>query len=154
MKITIFLLLFAVLFAFAACEDENEYGENETKISENFSDESHKTGQNCMECHVNGGRGEGWFTVAGSVYNDQLTDSAPNGIVKLTTEPQAGGNVIVSVEVDEKGNFYTTEPIDFGDGLYATLESQTGTKNYMQSKVLTGACNSCHGSSTDRIRVE
>jgi hypothetical protein len=52
--------------------------------------------------------------------------------------------------VDAFGNFYTTENIDFGNGLYASVEGNSSTKN-MVSSITTGQCNSCHGISTDKI---
>lgn len=153
MKTKFSILILSALFVFAACEDE-EHGGNETNISSNFSDDSHKTGQDCMQCHLASGGGEGWFTVAGSVYNKASTDVEPNGIVKLTTESNSGGTVVATVEVDNKGNFYTTATIAFGDGLYVSVQSQGGTTQYMHTKITSGACNSCHGNSTDKIWVE
>jgi len=152
MKAVLFSILSCCIFFFIACEEEN--GEHEVKISKSFSDESHKTGQDCMSCHVSGGGGEGWFTVAGSVYNKELTDVNPNGLVQFTTEANGSGAIIEEVEVDGKGNFYTTEPIDFGDGLYVLVQSSEGKIRYKNSKITNGACNSCHGLSTDKIWVD
>ena len=148
MKNQFAIFLFSILFILISCEKEE--GENEYSVSENFSDDSHKTGQNCMECHFAGGNGEGWFTVAGSVYDKQDKPQG-NGVVELTTEPESNGSLVATIEIDSKGNFYTTESIAFGNGLYATVETQQGNKKYMLTKVTSGACNSCHGSSTDKI---
>jgi mono/diheme cytochrome c family protein len=147
--LTILLGAAIALVAFQSCEDE----ENETKISSYNSDESHKAGQNCMICHVSGGDGEGWFTVAGTVYESELTSVLPNATVKLYTEANGAGDLIATVEVDGKGNFYTTKVIDFGTGLYTLVEGNTTTKN-MYSKITSGKCNSCHGVSIDRIWTE
>ena len=151
MKNQIAFILFVLLFVLGACEKEE--GENEYLVSENFSEESHNTGQDCMSCHVPGGNADGWFTVAGSVYDPQLEEPVANGVIELTTEPQSAGSIIASIEIDAKGNFYTTEPIIIVDGLYATVESQEGNKEYMLTQVTNGSCNSCHGESTDRIWV-
>ncbi|MFW5756599.1 MAG: hypothetical protein ACOCWK_08345 [Tangfeifania sp.] len=152
MKNQIAFILFAILFVLAGCEkDENE---NEYLVSENFSDESHNTGQDCMECHVAGGDADGWFTVAGSVYDPQLEEPVENGVIELTTEAQSEGSIIATIEIDANGNFYTTEPIIIADGLYATVESQKGNKEYMLTQVTNGSCNSCHGESTDKIWVD
>ena len=152
MKNQIVIFLFSLLFVLGACEKEE--GENEYMVSENFSDESHNTGQNCMECHFAGGSGEGWFTVAGSVYDGELDQPIANGVIELSTEPQSNGSIIATIEIDEKGNFYTTEAINITGGLYATVESQKGSKAYMITEVTNGSCNSCHGSSTDKIWVD
>lgn len=152
MKNQIAIFLFSILFILAACEKEEN--ENDYLVSENFSEESHNAGEDCMSCHVPCGNADGWFTVAGTVYDKQLEEPMPNGVIELTTEPQSEGNIIATIEVDAKGNFYTTEAINLAVGLYATVESQDGNKVYMISEVTNGSCNSCHGSSTDKIWVE
>lgn len=152
MKNQIAFILFVLLFVVGACEKEE--GENEYMVSENFSEESHNTGQDCMECHVPGGSGEGWFTVAGSVFDLQLEEPVANGLIELTAEPQSEGSIIATIEIDAKGNFYSTEAIDISDGIYATVKSKDGNKEYMLSQVTSGSCNSCHGTSTDKIWVE
>ena len=136
---------------FTACEKENE---NETKISQNNTDESHNLGQNCMTCHVSGGDGEGWFTLAGSLYDKSKISAYPNGSVKLTTEPNGSGTLVNTIENDRKGNFYTTQTIDFGDGLYVGVFGTNGEQKFMPSKITTGACNSCHGNTTDKLWIE
>lgn len=149
MKKASFNILIGALFVFVvfqACEEN----ENETKISSFDSSESHNMGKNCMECHKIGGSVEGWFTVAGTVYDDTKLTTLPNAIIKLTTGPNGTGDLVSSVEVDKKGNFYTTKSVDFGTGLYATVNGNSGS-NHMNAKVQSGQCNSCHGISTDRI---
>jgi len=149
--IHIWMLLSLALFAVKSCEKEG--GENETKISAYHSDDSHNSGKNCMECHISGGSGEGWFTVAGTVYENDKQTPYPNATVRLYSGPGGTGNLKGTIEVDQKGNFYTTESIDFTDGLYATVEGASGTR--AMSMVLDdGACNRCHGSSTDRLWVQ
>ena len=127
-----------------SCDDDG----NETKISSHNSDDSHKAGQNCMNCHESGGDGEGWFTVAGTVYNEAQTSILPNATIKLYSGSNATEDLIATIEVDSKGNFYTTKKIDFGTGLYTLVEGNTATKNMMAS-ITSGECNSCHGVSTD-----
>lgn len=144
-KILVLLMLYVVL---SSCEQNNE-----TAISNNGSDESHKAGENCMNCHKSGGEGEGWFTMAGSVYKQDKTQLAPGGYITLTSGPANTGSTIYTLEVDKFGNFYTTEKIDFGTGLYVSVTSANGTTKNMISPVSTGACNTCHNSS-NRIWVE
>ena len=139
------------LIIMTSCEQEE--GENETKISYFNETESHKTGQNCMDCHKSGGPGEGWFTMAGSVYDSQLNDPYPNATVYLYTAPNGTGDLIYTLEGDALGNFYTTESIEFESGLYASLKGNTATK-HMTTVLTTGKCNSCHGDTADRIWTE
>ena len=147
------VIILSLSICFVSCEKEEE-GENKTKISRYNDDESHKTGQNCMSCHISGGSGEGWFTAAGSVYNSSKETPYPNTTVKLYTEPNGQGNLIKTIEVDGKGNFYTTENIDFGAELFTTVSTPDGKIKNMNSSISTGACNSCHGNSTDNIWIE
>ena len=149
MKKQALMMVAIVVMILIACDKENE-----TKISTSNSNESHKTGQNCMDCHVSGGEGEGWFVVAGSVYQKDLTTNFPNAVVMLTTEPNAAGAEIMEVEVDKLGNFYTTESVSFGDGVYVSVKGNNGEQVFMNSKITNGKCNSCHGASTDRIWIQ
>jgi hypothetical protein len=137
-----------ILVAIHSCEDDEH--ENETVISSYGSDESHRAGENCMTCHRSGGSGEGWFTVAGTVYDETKTSTFANATVRFYTGPDGTGDLEARVEVDQLGNFYTTEAIDFGSGLYVLVEGNELT-NPMISKVNDGQCNSCHGADTDRI---
>lgn len=151
MKISYLILALFTFILLSACEKENE---NETKISWNNTDESHNSGQNCMSCHISGGGGEGWFTVAGSLYDKTQINAYPNGSVKITTEPNGAGTLVKTIENDSKGNFFTTESIDFGSGLYVGVYGTSGKQKFMSSKITNGSCNSCHGNSTDKIWIE
>jgi hypothetical protein len=106
-----------------------------------------------MSCHQSGGSGEGWFTVAGTVYDSTKTTPFPNATVVFFTGPLGTGNLVLEIEVDGLGNFYTTESIDFGNGSYVLVTGHQETK-HMNSKISTGQCNSCHGAITDRISVK
>ncbi|MCJ7618580.1 MAG: hypothetical protein MUO43_18820 [Desulfobacterales bacterium] len=130
-----------------SCEKENE---NETRISTFNSDESHKVGQNCMECHVAGNAGEVWFSVAGTVYDSTLSSTYPNVLVYLYTGPKGTGTLEATIEVDGLGNFYTTEQIDLSDGLFPTVIGNIGSTN-MLGTITNGQCNLCHGMSTEKI---
>jgi hypothetical protein len=132
--------------------DEDE-SSGEVKISETGGDESHNSGQNCMNCHKSGGNAEGIFTVAGTVYNNQLTSINPNAVIRLYTLPGGGGTLRGTVYADSKGNFFTTAGIDFSGGLYPSVTGTSGNVAYMASSTTQGACNACHGSSTARIFV-
>jgi len=150
MKKEVLIIMAAiVLISLHSCEDD----ENETKISSFGSDDSHKTGENCMECHKSGGDGEGWFTVAGTVYNSTQTTVYPNATITLYTGSKGTGDLVAAIEVDKKGNFYTTEKVDFGNGLYTQVEGNNTTRD-MISSIRHGKCNSCHGDSVDAIWTE
>lgn len=141
-------LLCLTVLLFPSCEKENEG--NETKISAHGDDESHNMGQNCMECHKSGGEGEGWFNAAGTVYDSTLISTLKNVTVHLYTGENGTGELKYTIEGDAKGNFYSTKDFDFGDGLFPSVQGPTGTK-YMSTAVKTGACNSCHGATTDKL---
>ena len=124
--------------------------EKATNISSYNETESHNMGQNCMNCHKSGGDGEGIFQAAGTVYDSTLSVTLPNTTVYLYTEQGGNGTLKHTVEVDGLGNFYTTESIDFGDGLYPTIKGATISK-HMSSPITSGQCNSCHGVSTSKL---
>ncbi len=118
--------------------------ENDRTISTFDEDESHHFGENCMDCHYSAGRGEGWFSVGGSVGGN-----TKQAIVELINS--AGD--IKKVEVDQLGNFYTTESIDFTGGLKVGIREKSGEIEYMDDKIKTGQCNLCHGSITEALDI-
>ena len=150
-KLLIILSSFVVLLS-QSCENEGIDPEDQL-ISLFGSTESHNAGKACISCHVSGGDGEGWFNLAGTVYDSLLSKPYPNAIVKLYTESQGKGLLAYSLQVDALGNFYSTENIEFGNGLYVSVEGSQSNK-YMQTIITGGDCNSCHGVSTVRIWVK
>ena len=147
-KAILLLLLVAVSgLLITSCEKDEG---NEKKISHHGSSESHNMGQNCMECHKSGGGGSGWFNAAGTVYDSLGTNTLANATIKLYTQANGAGNVKYTIQADAKGNFYTTENVNFGDGLFPSVEGPTGAK-FMSTSVQTGACNSCHGITTGKL---
>lgn len=144
-----FFFAVVTLLLLSGCEKEGNEG-NQTNISTYQSAKSHNTGKNCMECHVSGGSGEGWFNAAGTVYDSTKTTVYPGATVRLYSGPGGTGNIKATIQVDANGNFYTTENIDFGNGLYPSVEGNK-LKKYMGSSITAGACNGCHGATTDHI---
>lgn len=130
--------------------EEEEY---ETKISHHGSKESHNIGKNCMNCHYRNGPGKVWFTVAGTVYKDDKVTTNPNSTLKLYEGFEGIGSLLMTIEVDGLGNFYTTEPIDFGSGLYPVVIGTTGHTRTKDFPAPDGQCNSCHDSE-NRIWVD
>ncbi|HNB81752.1 MAG TPA: hypothetical protein PLP34_06265 [Chitinophagaceae bacterium] len=149
MKISLVCTL-SMLVAFALCMNACNKGNNVKNISAYNKTESHNMGRNCMDCHKSGGEGEGWFQVAGTVYTSSFSTTYPNSTVYLYTGPNGTGTLKYTVQVDGKGNFYTTESIDFGSGLYPAIKGNT-TTHYMSTVTSTGQCNSCHGVSNDKM---
>lgn len=148
-KITLIIAIFTAFTVFIAC---NHAKEGETNNSAANSTRSHNVGQNCMSCHKKGGEGEGWFSVAGSVFHSNLSP-AQNVVVKLYTQPNGQGELKKTIPGDLLGNFYTTDIMGFGAGLYPAVEFD-GTVSYMSGSITYGACNSCHGVSTERITID
>lgn len=150
------LIFMFVVFMFSvlvSCENDDDDNEGNDAMSSSYNDnESHNAGQNCMSCHSSGGKGEGTFTVARTVYNASGAAVSPNATVKLFTGPNGTGSLVKTIEVDGKGNFYTTSSIDFGTGLYVTVTGKSGSVSTMSSSITTGQCNSCHNSS-EKISV-
>jgi hypothetical protein len=153
-KINSFFLIafgfFIIMMITQSCEKEDE-GCDEESISYIGGDESHNEGQNCMQCHKDGGEGEGCFVVAGTVYDSLQVNTISTGKVDFYTEPNGLGQKIKTVEIDSKGNFFTTDMFDL-QGLYPVVTGPTGNKKYMGSALTTGQCNSCH-TSGNRIWV-
>ena len=147
--LTLITLIVGILILLPSCESDDNEG-NEEMVSSYNETESHKMGQNCMSCHKSGGEGEGWFNLAGTVYEDDKSTTYPNATVKIYDEPNGVGSLIGTIEVDGLGNVYTTNNIDFGSGLYVSVSGDAETI-YMIGPVTSGQCNSCHGVSTDRI---
>jgi hypothetical protein len=142
-------LSFFTILAFASCSNSTE-----VKISKHFETESHNNGRNCMDCHNSGGKGEIEWKVAGSCYDSNFTNPYANATIKFFTEPNGSGIEVATLEVDGKGNFYTTQPVSFGIGLYPQVIGTTGKKLSMNSTVKSGACGSCHNYTTCKIAVK
>ncbi len=141
----IYLIVSFTFFFAYSCEDAFE-----SKVSSHNSQGSHNVGLNCMECHYKGGQGEGVFNVAGTVYQHDTLLIFPNTTIELYTGPHGTGSLKYTLEGDAYGNFYSTKNIRFGDGLYPAISGVSGT-THMAEPVTTGACNSCHGVTTDHL---
>lgn len=163
-KIFFLTALFFCLILFS-CKKKKSYSETGSgieqennveviNISQVNGNESHNSGQNCMTCHKSGGAGKGVFKVAGTLYDSLLTTTKSGGVVKLWSGINGTGNLIASINVDSKGNFFTTETINFVNGFYPMVISSSNSRvKHMVSMLNNGACNSCHGISQARIWV-
>jgi hypothetical protein len=110
---------------------------------------SHLTGSQCMQCHQPKGDAPGIFTAAGTI-TDKTGKVMPGAIVQLTSEDTAkvagGGTLHTQIEVDDLGNFYTTEKLPFPDpgAVPSVISPNTGKVVSMVYLSLSGACNFCH----------
>lgn len=135
----------AIVLGIFACE-RFVIPENDTQISEFDDDESHYTGKNCMDCHYSAGRGEGWFTAAGSSSGNYSRATIELFRLNATTPFKA-------IAFDALGNAFTTEPIEFENGIQAGIRSSTGTLKMMPQVIHTGQCNLCHGATEKPLNI-
>jgi hypothetical protein len=145
MRKVISILLIGFIAVLFACENEEDDAE-EVGGQSTVSGTSHNTGKNCLSCHQ--------FTAAGSVYNKALSSGFPGALVKLTTQANGAGTVLGTFTVNKSGSFYSSSPINYGAGIYVGVTGSSGSTKYMSSVITTGACNSCHGSSTSKVWTE
>lgn len=106
---------------------------------------SHATGENCMRCHQPRGPGPGLFTAAGTLHGADGEPQA-DGALELRTGPNGSGDLVLRVEADGLGNFYTTEALPLPDmSLYPTVYSADGAgQAFMPFPTASAACNVCH----------
>lgn len=148
------LLLPAALFLVPACGGVSESGGSDVTSSSHYGETySHRAGENCVACHRQGGDGAGWFTVAGTVYEPNLTVVNPDTTIRLYTGPGATGDLVGTIEVDGRGNFFTTRAIDFERGLYPVLYGKREVE-YKALVTTSGECSRCHGVRVERLNVE
>jgi hypothetical protein len=114
---------------------------------------SHHTGEDCLECHKEGGSGNGCFAAGGTVYDSTLTKVYTLATVRLYSDAKGKGELKATIEVDGNGNFYTTDVIR-GITLYPAVTGITGTTLYMNGHIAKGSCNGCHGVITKKIWVK
>lgn len=110
---------------------------------------------NCLSCHYQGGQGEGVFSMGGTVYDSTKTQIYTDATIYLYTEANGTGTLVDSLQTDAYGHFYTTKNIDFSQGIFPVIQGKTGYRNSMPISTTTGACYSCHGtSSTPNIWIK
>lgn len=106
---------------------------------------SHNMGSNCMACHQAYGPGPGRFTAAGTLHGEDGTPYA-DGAVELRTGPGGTGELVLRIEADSNGNFYTTQPLPLPDSaLFPTVYDRDGAaRGGMPFPTASAACNVCH----------
>jgi hypothetical protein len=135
-KLSVFTIIMFGAFFIVSCTKIAPY-ENETNNSTFTEDESHYEGVNCMGCHYSAGDADGWFTLAGTVYGN-----TENAIVELYNDTLLPA--VKTIEVDTRGNFYTTDQIDFTGGYFVSTRNSEGTADFMKAPIQTGQCSLCH----------
>jgi hypothetical protein len=106
---------------------------------------SHNMGQNCMNCHQARGPGKGQFTTAGTLFKPSGAPLA-GGTVELRSAPNGQGDLILAVDVDLNGNFFTTKALPFPDAaLFPFVRGpEMNGSSFMPFPTMSGACNVCH----------
>ena len=132
------VLVSCLVFLAPGCEDDDD-----DLVSRFGDDESHRSGQDCQQCHREGGSGEGVVTVAGTVYRAAGGTPLPGALVEI--RDAEGAAVVVELQVDARGNFYTTRAVNWGEGRTIVVrdEQNSATKPFLLD---VGDCNRCHDS--------
>lgn len=111
-------------------------------VSMNGDTRSHEVGANCMSCHQARGPGPGRFTAAGTIHD---ADGTPHvdGALELR---DGEGALVLRLEADSNGNFYTTAPLPLPDTpLFPTvISSDESRSRSMPFPTNSAACNVCH----------
>lgn len=124
-------------------------------VSNTSGKDSKRMVGNCMQCHGPNGSGRGCFTIGGTVYDTTLTVTNPEAVIRLYTQPNGGGQLVATLDINRSGNFFTTSIINFGNGLYPVIYSKASSEVlYMPQSTVTGACGSCHGPINPRIWID
>jgi hypothetical protein len=66
--------------------------------------------------------------------------------VELRSAPNGQGNLVMAVDIDNYGNFFTTAELPFPDtSLFPYLKGPDGMMSaFMPFPTISGACNVCH----------
>lgn len=107
-----------------------------------------------MNCHSGAGDGEGCFAVAGTVFDKSFSAIQPNPTNHLFSKPDSTGELLKVIKGDKNGNFYDGNPMGTAGSYYPAVISADGKVQKMLEPISTGACNSFHGITTDKIWVD
>ena len=115
--------------------------------------DSHNAGADCQSCHLPDGEGEGCWTIGGTVYDNNGDHPSAAAQFRLFTAPLGKGSLKLQLEGDQDGNIYTSQDVAFGNGLFAAVINANGDTAFMSEAIRDGACNRCHGQSTEVIKL-
>ncbi|MBK8612193.1 MAG: hypothetical protein IPN85_01675 [Flavobacteriales bacterium] len=139
----------ALFVAMPSCK----HGKCEDGGSSSAGRDSHNAGADCQSCHLPDGEGEGCWTIGGTVYDPNGDHPSAAAQFRLFTAPLGKGSLKLQLEGDQNGNVYTSQDVAFGNGLFAAVINANGDTAFMSEAIRDGACNRCHGRSTDRIEL-
>jgi hypothetical protein len=105
-----------------------------------------------MRCHLPDGEGEICWKVAGTIYDTNGQQPVSGVQVDLFTAPLGRGELRQTLQSDVAGNIYASSDVLFGSGLFPAV-IRGGDTAFMSTSIRDGACNRCHGSSTERVKV-
>lgn len=142
---------FGFLFLIYSCQKEVPFGFK----SEHGSDESEDMNGDCLSCHQTDVSYEKKpIQVGGTLFKTDLKSRNPGGYVRFYSLPGGKGTLIKELEIDDLGNFYMAQKLDWQDSIYPMVVSNKGQKMEMTSAPPHGSCNRCHGISTQPIFAE
>lgn len=110
--------------------------------------ESHRAGENCLQCHNKPNRGTPVYVTAGTVYDRQTPQQPYPGTTINLYSDAAGNDLLESIAVDQSGNFYSSNPIDYNGTIYAEVVSNLGAIMKL-NPAPHGDCNKCHDNGND-----
>jgi len=163
-KLFITALISSVLFA---CGGNSDSGPSDTftliQSSKNTTN-SHNEGKDCLGSTCHGqptSPNQPKFTLAGTVYDNATGLTYPNVaadyFLDIQVEILEDGNVVRTIPVNNRGNFYTNAPIHWSTSVVTVqVKSLNGTNPMIPTlgSSIDGACNLCHdGSSIARIKA-
>lgn len=138
-----------MFIALAACK----HGKCEDGGSSVLSRTSHNVGRDCRSCHHPDGEGEVCWNIGGTVYSANGSEPSAGAQFRLFTKPLGRGDLKLQLQGDAIGNIYTSEQITFGSGLFPAIINAAGDTAFMTEPIVDGACNRCHGNTTERIKL-
>jgi len=138
-----------MVLLFGSCK----HGKCEDGGSSSAMRSSHNAGENCRSCHHPDGPGEVCWNIGGTVYDHQAIQPVAAVQARLFVGPLGTGGVKYQFQSDQNGNVYTSEDITFGIGLFPAVINAAGDTAFMTESINDGACNRCHGVSTERIKL-
>lgn len=143
-RLSVSLLMFFVSGIWMVSCDKQDY---DTNISRHGEDESHYTGDNCMNCHYQAGPGKGWYSIAGSVFGNYQNDDYTVRVFDALTQ-----DTLALVEIDQLGNLFTTAPVNFNNGITVDIiNSSDSVVKVMSTVVMNGQCNLCHDGQFEQV---
>ena len=143
-----------VIFVFIAFDCDLNKDTSNIIMSNYGSMDSHNVGEDCMQCHKSDGEAGLEFSIAGSVYDSSLNRPYPNVLITLLSDIDINDIPEEVIEVDGKGNFYSNMPINWQNGLLASVSNNNQIRNMIGINS-DGSCNSCHnGIDLPHINIE